>query len=283
VSLRGYERTLHAGGNWPVVVIIDHVLEPPITFPSEPNVIYLTLRDWFGLHAMIQSTHGLIAYVRRALTSGIDVPLGQESTRYEQLAETDSSLANASSTSVPVLPGRPLTTDEQFAANLFSDLVDKVADSSSLGWDATGYLRIVERLDRVPTLIRVRLGNRMIDRFEAMVRDRDARGFLSVDKDTGARLCVLYDYDESQRADPSDRRFDNPLFAYTSLRHMQAIEAGGDAVAGTLGVGILHHPEDGRRYSFVLIDDGSIELPGYVRSGLEERFGIFDGRRTVSM
>jgi hypothetical protein len=101
----------------------------------------------------------------------------------------------------------------------------------------------VERLDREPTLIRVRLGRKMISRFEEMVRDQSARGFLAMDADTRGRLCVLYEYDHSPSADPGDRSFDALLGGYTTLRHTQAIEAGEDPSSGTLGVGVLHHPK----------------------------------------
>lgn len=281
VSLRGHAQVLPSAANWPIVVVIDHPLVPSILLGASADTLYLAMRDWLGLHTMIRSTHGLIEYVRRALGSGLTVPLGQESTRYAELARADALWAEESPTSVPLLPSTPLRGEDLFAAQLYSELVDKVADPTAIGWDSQQYLRIVERLDRKPTLARVKLGRRMIARFEEMVHEREARGFLSMDKDSGERFCVLYDYDLSERADLSDRRFDRLLLAYTTLRHLQAMESGADPVAGTLGVGVIHHPRDGRRYSFVLIEDQAPPLPPDLRSYLEERFGIFNGSGMV--
>jgi hypothetical protein len=59
------------------------------------------------------------------------------------------------------------------------------------------------------------------------------------------------------------------------------VESGEDASVGTLGVGVLHHPRDGRRYSFVLLEDTSLSLPAAIRSDLEARFGVFNGTDIV--
>jgi hypothetical protein len=126
-------------------------------------------------------------------------------------------------------------------------------------------------------LARVGLGRRVISRFEEMVRNRAPRSFFAMDRDTGARLCALYDYDHAPTADPSDRSFDALLATYTTLRHLEAIEAGGEAAAGTLGIGVLHHPLQGRRYSLILIEDDSPSLPPELRASLESRFGVFNG------
>ena len=279
-SLRGHSRTLPSTESWPVVVILDHPLDPAVSFEPAPDTVYLSMSDWLGLHSLIRSTHGLIGYVRRALASGMNPRFGQESSRYARLADADAR-TSGSPTSVPVLPPEPLDDEDQFAADLFTDLVERVADPTSLGWHPEAYLRIVERLDREPTLVRVRLGRRMMSRFEEMLRSRSARGFLAMDADTRARVCVLYDYDHSPSADPRDRSFDSLLVGYTTMRHIQAIEAGEDAAVGTLGVGVLHHPQEGRRYSFILLEDTSLSLPAEIRRSLESQFGVFNGKEMV--
>lgn len=281
VSLRGYARPLHAAHDWPIVVVLSHPLSPPVSFGISLDTLHLSLEDWLGLHTMIRSSQGLIAYVRRALESGTTVPLGHESARYAQLAAADAAWAGQSPTSVPLLPSQPLQGEDRFAADLFSELIEKVADPTSIGWNPEQYLRIVERLDRKPTLVRVKLGRRMIARFEEMVRERGRRSFFSMDSDSGERLCVLYDYDHAESANPTDHTFDSLLLAYTTLRHLQATESGAQASAGTLGVGVLHHPRDGRRYSFVLIESDPPRLPPDLRRSLEADFGIFDGSGIV--
>jgi hypothetical protein len=281
VSLRGYERLLPAAADWPLVVILSHPLQPAVSFELSTDTLYLSLDDWLGLHSMIRSTQGLIAYVRRAVAAGLPVPLGRESNRYRELAAADLRWASFSPTAVPVLPAQPLTGEDLLAADLFSELMDIVADPSSVGWDSEQYLRFIERLDRTPTLARVQIGRKMMRAFKEMVRAGSRRSFGVMDRESGARLVMLYDYDEAPVADLQDRYFAARLTAYTTLRHTHAIEAGLDAAAGTLGVGIVHHPHDGRRYNFALIEGDLLGMPPDMRASLEEEFGIFDGTTIV--
>jgi hypothetical protein len=112
-SLRGHSRTLPSPESWPVVVILDHPLDPGVVFEPEPDTIYLSVSDWLGLHALIRSTHGLIRYVHRALESGLNPGLGDEASRYTRLADADAVTAGSPS-SVPVLPLEPLGAEDQF-------------------------------------------------------------------------------------------------------------------------------------------------------------------------
>lgn len=275
VSLRGHERLLPEATEWPMVVIIKHPLQPVVSFEPSTDTVYLSFEDWLGLHAMIRSTQGLISYIRRAVGSGMTVPLGRESDRYRELSAADVRWASFSPRAVPVLPTRPLEGQDRFAADLFSELMELVAEPSSLGWDPEQYLRFIERLDRTPALARVQIGLKMILAFDEMVRTRSRRSFGVVDRESGARLVILYEYDEAPVADLQDRYFPAHLMAYTTLRQMHAIEADLDSTSGTLGVGIVHHPHDGRRYNFVLIEGDPPEMPPDMRTSLEAEFGIF--------
>jgi hypothetical protein len=91
----------------------------------------------------------------------------------------------------------------------------------------------------------------------------------TADAERSVRLCNYTDV------------YYNDVIRYTTLRHSQAVESGEDASVGTLGVGVLHHPRDGRRYSFVLLEDTSLSLPAAIRSDLEARFGVFNGTDIV--
>src|SRR6266508_1496636 len=75
-SLRGYPRTLPSAQDWPIVVVIDHPLDPPVVFKGSSDTLYLSLDDWLGVHSMIPSPRGVIAYVHRALATGRTIPLG---------------------------------------------------------------------------------------------------------------------------------------------------------------------------------------------------------------
>lgn len=92
---------------------------------------------------------------------------------------------------------------------------------------------------------------------------------------------MIYDYDKAPVADLQDRYFAARLTAYTALRQTHAIEAGLDAAAGTLGVGIVHHPREGRRYNFALSEGDPPGMPPDTRSSLESEFGIFNGSTVV--
>ncbi|MGH2403328.1 MAG: hypothetical protein ACRDGN_02585 [bacterium] len=190
--------------------------------------------------------------------------------------------AGFSPTAVPVLAPEPLQSDDLFAADLYSELMDTVADSTSLGWDPEHYLRFIERLDRTPTLARVRIGRKMIDAFREMKRTRSRRNFFTMDRESGAGLAVLYEYDDSPQVDLEDRSFPARLMAYASLRYAHIVEAGLDPTAGLLAVQVVHHPRQGRRYNFALIEHDPPILPRDLRASLEEEFGIFDGTRIVA-
>jgi hypothetical protein len=282
VSLRGYARVLGLAGKWPIVSIIDHPLDPPVAFDGPSDALYISLQDWLQLHGMVRSTLGLITYVDRALSSGVRVPLGGEWKRYRELAAADLRWASFSPTAVPVLPTEPLDPNDRFAADLFSELMDLVADSSSLGWDPEHYLRFIERLDRTPTLARVQIGRKMIETFQTMARTRSRRSFFTMDRESGAGLAVLYEYDHNPYADLDDRYFPARLMAYATLRYCHIVESGLDPAAGLLGVQVVHHPKQGRRYNFALIENDPPPLPPDLRDSLEEEFGIFDGTRIIA-
>ena len=274
VSMRGYSRPVPDPKNWPILVVLHHSAIPPVHLPSFANTIYMSLDDWLGLHTLIRSTHGLISYVERALAAPISVPIGGERERYDRLAAADVRWATYSAMSVPVLPMEPLTRDELFAADVFTELMEFMADPTSIGWDSDQYLRLIERLDRTPMLARVTVGRKMIAAFQDMVESQSRRSFGVLDRSSSSRLLIMYEYDDSPRVDLSDRSFTAHLHGYTALRHIHATEAALDPDAGTLGVGIVHHPIEGRRYNFVLIEGTPSQMPPDVRETLEIEFGI---------
>lgn len=280
-SVRGHARKLPNAEDWPIVVILRHPANPSVDFSSFPDTLFLSDSDWLGLHAMVRSTMGVISYVRRALDSGVQVPLGRESDRYRKIADADVRWSSLSSTSVPVLPPEPLDDEELYAAAFYSELIEKIADQTAAGWDPETYLLFVEVLDRTPALARVQIGRKMIKTFKAMVAARSRRSFFTLDRGSGAKLAVLYDYDDGTIDDPDGRSFGALIASYAALRHNHGIEAGLDQLAPTLGVGIQHRPGEGRRYSFALWKGPPIDMPEDIRGPLERDFGIFDGERVI--
>jgi hypothetical protein len=49
----------------------------------------------------------------------------------------------------------------------------------------------------------------------------------------------------------------------------------------TLTIGVLHHPEKGRRYAFALFQGEVPALPNDLRASLEEDFGVFTGDAVI--
>ncbi|GAA4846276.1 hypothetical protein [Kitasatospora terrestris] len=150
MSVRGYERMLPDPSSWPTVVIIWHPDNPAVEFPAAPDTMFIALNDWLHLHAMVRSTTGVIAYVERALASGISVPLGCEQDRYQALAGGDLRASFGMPGTVPGLP--PFFPDDRTLrlAALFESLMDHAAKEADRVGTET-YLRIVEALDRTPT------------------------------------------------------------------------------------------------------------------------------------
>jgi hypothetical protein len=147
VSMRGYERTLPRGDDWPAVVLIDHQNAPAAALADEPNVLYMSMLDWMNIHDRLRSTDAVIEYAHRALASGLRPALGEEFERYRRLAQADAQYAQRPS-SLPILPLNRPTAEELFAVRAFDDLVERVADNTNSPWDANSYLPIVELLDR---------------------------------------------------------------------------------------------------------------------------------------
>jgi len=282
-SFRGFERVLPAADDWPIVVVIDYPSVPLVTLGSLDEALFISLNDWLNLHAMVRSTIGIIDYVHRALGSGIAVPLGRESDRYRELATADAAWASAISTGVPRLLGEPLEPPARLAADFFDELMEKVADpEGSAGWSPDEYLYVIEQLDAMPIGMRVHIGQKMVATFRAMSKARSRRSFFFGDRESGARLCFLYDYFDPKTHEPDGSYFLVQTAAYGVLRHHHAMEVGWDPDIPTLTIGVLHDPDRGRRYSFALFQGAAVpSLPSDVRATLEAEYGIFTGREVV--
>lgn len=275
-SLRGFERVLPDASGWPSVIIVDHPRDPQVDLPDAAQTFYVSLNDWLNLHRWLRSTFGVISYVCRAIDSGMTVLLGREIERYEALASADLH-ASGSLTSFPTLPPYQIAGAEARAAALFEDLIERLADpEGASGWDAEQYLLIVEELDRVPPIARVRIGAKMRATFLEMVNARSRRSFMVADpSNPRVRIAFLYEFDTSN--DQPSGWFMARTAAYGIMRNQHAVEAGADPTSITLAIGILHHPDLGRRYAFFYAGGTGVALPTALRLELEAEFGVFDG------
>lgn len=278
VSMRGYERTLPPGDGWPAVVLIDHPLAPSIRLPSEPNVLYMTMRDWMNLHDRLRSTASVIEYAHRALDSGLRPRLGHEAERYGRLAAADAEYASRPG-SLPILPLERPTEEELFAVALFDDLVEKVADPDNEPWDENNYLHVVELLDGQPVLLRARIGAKMLDTFKKVRAEGKPRGFGALDRQARDRLVFYYDVEERDDVTDLDEYHVATVAAYGCLRHTQALESGAPEETRTLAVGVRHHERLGRRYAFALYDGPAPPMDMETRRALEADHGVYDDER----
>lgn len=274
-SLRGFERTLSTPGAWSAVVILDHPAAPAnLEMPASTATLWITLDDWHALHWQLRSTAAVIAYVKRALASGIRPALGSERDRYLALAQADAE-ALGGPHSVPALPLGALT-EQDAAAALVDDLIEKVwPQDGPIAWkDPDDYRAIVELLDRIPPAMRASLGRKLIATLDAAIQASGRRSFLLYDTSQDARL--LFVCDVMQADDPEDRLM-REITLLASVRQHQAIESGADPDSMTLAIGIFQSPGRGRQYSFALIGSPPPPVPKELRAQIERDYGVLRG------
>lgn len=281
--MRGYERTLPPGADWPAVVLVDHPHAPPIEIRRVPNALCMTMGDWMNLHDRLRSTASVIEYAHRALDSRLHPRLGEEQRRYMRLAQADSEYASRPG-SLPIVPLDRPTQEELFAVAVFDDLVERVADPANEPWDEHNYLHVVELLDGQPILLRAEIGAKMLDTFKKVRAERKPRGFTMLDRQVGDRLVFYYDVEEAENPPDLDELHIAEIAAYGCLRHIQALETGAAKDTKTLAVGIRHHELRGRRYAFALYAGSPPPMAAETRRALEADHGVYDhGRgRTTS-
>ncbi|MFI6785053.1 hypothetical protein [Micromonospora sp. NPDC050276] len=118
----------------------------------------------------------------------------------------------------------------------------------------------------------------MRETFLEMKSARSRRSFLAQDPgNPRTRIAFLYEYDAS--GDPSGDWFMARVAAYGILRNQHAIRAGAGPSSVTLVIGVLHHPDRGRRHVFFYATQTDVSLPDELRDQLEAEFGVFDGTR----
>jgi hypothetical protein len=267
------------GGDWPVVVILDHPLELVFEISAGNDAIVISVRDWLGLHQMIRSTRGVVDYVHRIVEADVQASFGAEMDRYRRLAEADDAWAKLSPTAYPILPLQPLDGRDRANADLFDDLISKVADPEARGWDEEGYLDIVEQLDRMPVVGRAGVGAKMERTFHDMVQNQARRSFVVADTESDRRLTFLYEYDDGSFGDGETDGFRARIGTYGLLRHTHFLEAGAPVDSATVAVGVLHNDRLGRRYAFAFFRGLQVLMPADLRRQLEQEFGVFDGTR----
>lgn len=271
-SLRGYERAVQSAHDWPAVVIVDHPALPTgIRLDHERTCFWTTLDDWHALHTQLRSTTHVIEYVKRALQSGLNPELGNESSRYDRLALADVT-APGSRTSVPMLPPCLLSASQLRWASIIDGLIEEVwTDDGIVPWQHPDeYRRIVECLDRIPPLIRVRFGRKLWSTFEDSRLSGQRRSFFAIDTSQAVRFAFTYDSIVTWR---EPETFVNHVAGLAAVRQSHALEVGADPTSATLAVGRLDSGNGLSSYAFAYVD-GDPDVPPAVRWAIESNFGV---------
>jgi hypothetical protein len=276
-SLRGYTRTLTGIEGWPAVVILQNLAGPAgLRLPHSADTLWITLEDWRALHAHLRSTAAVIAYVKRALASGLRPALGDEAERYLTLASADAQ-AHGGPSSYPMLPMGVLDEPEATYAAIIDDLIEKVwPQDGPIPWhDPDEYRLIVERLDRIPPAIRASLGLKIVKTLEAAIDSGARRSFTLCDTSQDARLLFVCDI-----LKPGERedRLMAEIALLATVRQHQALDSGADRGSVTLTVGILHCADRGRQYAFAHIGTPPPEVSDELRRQVERDYGVLRGR-----
>jgi hypothetical protein len=171
---------------WYSIVVIDHPLIPDgivpnLTTAKNPALV-LVRRDWDFLFAQLKSATAVVGYFNR-VTQIDGIPLGEESSRYYELAQADADTppgptdprlfgGKGALVSAPLLPFAP--ADLNRAPLLRMILEDVAVHGISQSADEPSRLRLLARLDRLPVGHRDDLDAFLRDAFGLILQARDS-------------------------------------------------------------------------------------------------------------
>lgn len=270
-SLRGNERTLAAGSDFPGVVLLD-LDRVPVDTPvdlDDPRSIAMTVQDWRALNGMIRSTSGVIDYVERAVAVEAKVNLGDERVRYHAFAEADR--RSTVKSGLPILPLAALDPHEAAYVDLVAEWID--SDLAVSIQDPDHVRMAVEMLDEIPVLGKVRLGKVLLDRAaKCRTLRRPVSGSLRLAHSTN-RVLFHFDLLENWGTDDLEERLNGFLLSLVTVRHEEFDEAIGQGRTLLLSRLELEGSAVARTVSLVdgLLADAA-PTPE-VRWAIRERFG----------
>jgi hypothetical protein len=157
---------------WLTVVVLDHDDPPPHTAPpTDLNAVVLLRRDWQFLFDQLKSTHAVADYCRRV--AGEAIELGDEPTRYHELADADARarpgrldaklIGAGTQVSKPMLPLAPAASEDLEAHLLVRHIFEAIARSPPKEFDEVDRLRVLAELDRLPVSHRAGVGRFLLD------------------------------------------------------------------------------------------------------------------------
>jgi hypothetical protein len=273
LSARGRWLDLDAArpSRWYSIVVLDHPNVPdgivPAVGEAKNPAVVLVRRDWDFLFDQLRSTTAVVGYFDR-ITRVDAVPLGEESSRYYELAQADAGTApdphnpklfggKGRLVSAPLLPFAPADREHQPLLRMI--LEDVAIYAIPQASDEVSRLRVLALLDRLPVGQRPEMIRFLEDAFEK-VRAADEgevqwrlRQFAAGNDDDlllAFGACNVYD-------DHTLDRFRD----WVCLRHHQMRQALGNPDLSTAAV-LLTPPESDKRpfETTVLAAQGDFEL-----------------------
>jgi len=243
------------------VVVVDHPdpweYVPDTTTATIPTVVFAA-EDWHLLHTHFWSTASVVEYVTWRTRSGLPpLPLAGERDVIASAHLAEADLPRG--TGFEVTPGAWERTrndrPEIFFGTNPDDRYARVIDAMIAGaaevdplytnvTSATDYLHIVEFLDRIPPLVRVRVGMAVLKKCESVGQSGGFDAMISL---PGPGLLVVL-ADDSDRDERAKR-----IQSLAMARHTQLAEATDIAGLTTLGIATEPAPSPGRSHDFVLI------------------------------
>lgn len=261
----GLPLSVDASG-WPSVIVIDHPAASGL-LPDDGDCFWITLSDWRRLWSAVRSVTGVLRYVRRVLDAGVQVPLGEESSRFAAMCDADRAAHGQSAWLTTETYEKPV------GAQLYRELIERVwpKDRPLPAVPMEDYRLVVDFLDDAAPGALPRLGEWILGKRREQAQRGAAGGLVLLDQ---KRVLV---YKAGTWAGPeSEQRFDAGLMLAALVRSAEASEQVG-AFVPALAVGHLVGSDHvDYRYAYtrapveptaleralVLHDDGALDVAG---------------------
>jgi hypothetical protein len=236
---------------WLTVVVLDHA-DPPAqtTPPTDPKAVVMLRRDWQFVFDQLKSTHAVADYCRRV--AGEAIELGEEPTRYYELADADTRaqpgnlaaqlIAAGRQVSKPMLPLAPAASEDLEAHLLVRHIFEAIALSPPGEFEEADRLRVLAELDRLPVSHREDVGRFLLDAMDEVAATSAGETVWKMRSMRGPAGGAHLVYAASSA--PHGEMIQDLFGLWVRVRHGEMLEARGD-FEQLVTVGILLTPRGG--------------------------------------
>ncbi|MFI1997072.1 SEC-C domain-containing protein [Actinoplanes sp. NPDC020271] len=253
---------------WPIIVIVDHPLNPHVTLPTYHDAFCISLPDWYEINRHLRSIHEVLRYVGRVLEHGADVavPLSHEYDRF-------SSLVAFEGTPRMSPRARPWTTfaavEDAAAVSEYRTLLERTwgPNDELPGFPIDDYREMLDFLDDAPAVAQAFIGRWLVANRSQLrsARHRVSGSVLVVDRP----LVLLMDFKDNK---PDKRAWLAELWALTVVRAIE-YRRQTQIRRNTLGIAIRVFDNYTDEYSYILMRP-DIEISENLIRETEWRFGV---------